>query len=139
MSQGISVVAAKGLRGDAAGVGGYYGVTIEDCVLTRTNGTSPQAGIDVEPEPPDPADVLIRRCRSEGNRGPAYIWALQHMQPDDYPPRIVMEDCSFSGVPNDQPSLRLVGIFSATAPVGYLEARLPAGTLLQWNDLIWKK
>ncbi len=137
--QGISVVAARGVRGDAAGVGGYYGVTIEDCVLTRTIGTSPQAGIDVEPEPPDPVDVLIRRCRSEGNRGPAYMWSLQHMQRDDYPPRIVMENCTYSGVPADQPSLRLTGIFSSTQPTGYLEDRLPAGTLLQWNDLIWKK
>lgn len=139
LRQGISVVAARGVRGDAAGVGGYYGVTIEDSVLTRTAGTSPQAGIDVEPEPPDPADVLIRRCRSEGNRGPAYMWSLQHMKRDSYPPRIVMEDCTYAGVPIDQPTLRMTGIFSATPPTGYLEDRLPAGTLLQWNDLIWKK
>lgn len=136
--QGISVVAARGRRGEPS-EGGYFGVTIEDSVMTRTNGTSPQAGIDVEPEPPDPADVLIRRCRSEGNRGPAYMWSLQHMQPDDYPPRIIMENCTYSGVPADQPSIRMVGIFSASHPTGYLEDRLPAGTHLQWNDLIWKK
>jgi hypothetical protein len=67
----FSVVADRGLRSDAVGVGGFYGMTIEDCVLTRINGTSPQARIDVEPEPPDPVDVLIRRCRSEAPGGHA--------------------------------------------------------------------
>lgn len=146
--QGISVVAAKGKPGEA----GYFGATIEDCVLTKTAGTSPQSGIDVEPEYTDPIDVAIRRCRSEGNRGPAYVWSLQNMAlgyrapagTAAMPPvRLVMEGCTAAGVPIDQPVIRMRGIFageeqSATAK-GYLYDNIPKGSLLKLDVWEWKK
>lgn len=133
--QGISVVACTGC-------------IIEDCVLTRTSGLSPQAGIDCEPEYQDPIDVTIRRCRSEGNRGPAYMWSLQNVAltyrannatVSTPPVRIIMEGNTYAGVPADQPSLRMTGIFKADSPTGYLCDNIPKGSVLQWNDLVWKK
>lgn len=133
--QGISVVAC-------------VGCVIEDSVLKNTNGTSPQAGIDIEPEYQDPIDVTVRRCRSDGNRGPAFMWSLQNVAltyrannvtVNTPPVRIIQEDNTYNGVPADQPSLRMTGIFKADAPTGYLCDNIPKGSALQWNDLVWKK
>jgi len=131
--QGISVLSAKRTGPED------FGLVIEDCRLAGTSGRSPQSGIDIEPEVGDVVDVLVRRCRSESNRGPAYMWSLQHVRPADSPPRIVFEQCTYSGVPPDQPAFRMTGVYSSTAPTGYLEANLPKGTWLQWDSLILQK
>ncbi len=132
LRQGISVLSAK-RPSDG------YGLVIEDCQLMNTNGKSPQSGIDIEPEPGDVVDVIVRRCHSESNRGPAYMWSLQHMRPSTPPPRIIFEQCTYANVPPDQPSFRMTGIYSAVAPTGYLEANLPKGTWLQWDTLVLQK
>lgn len=116
------------------------GCVLEDSVLSRTNGTSPQSGIDFEPELGDSFDMIVRRCRSEGNRGPAYMVSLQKTTTALLPaPRVAFESCTYSGVPADQPTMRLVGIFNAAAPTGYLMPNLPAATTIRWDSLEWKK
>ena len=133
--QGISVVAC-------------VGCLIEDSMLARTNGTSPQAGIDVEPEYQDPIDVTIRRCKSVDNRGPAFMWSLQNVAltyrannvtVNTPPVRIIMEGNTYDGVPLTQPTLRMTGIFRADPPTGYLAPNIPPGSTLQWDSLTWKK
>jgi len=113
---------------------------IEDSVLSRTSGRSPQAGIDVEPEWGDRVDVTIHGCRSDGNRGPAFMWSLQKMAASDPPVKIVMLECTYAAVPADQPMLRMTGIYNdETKPTGYLKANLPKDTLLQWDTLVLRK
>lgn len=113
---------------------------IEDSVLKNTNGKSPQAGCDVEPQWGDLIDVTIRRCHADGSRGPGWMWSLQHLVATDPPARIVMLDCTYANVPIDQPALRMTGIYNdETKPTGYLKSNLPPGTELRWDSLILRK
>lgn len=126
LRQGVSVVSVKNLL-------------IEDCVFSHTYGTSPQAGIDIEPEYRDSVDVTVRRCQSIGNRGPAYMVGLFKVNPDDQPSRIVFEQCTQSGVPDDQLNFRLGGVLNEGFPSGYMRDDIPRATVIQWNDLVWRK
>ena len=56
--QGISVVAADGL-------------VVEDCLMHGTNGTNPQAGLDIEPNRPQDelVNITFSRCTSYNNTG----------------------------------------------------------------------
>jgi hypothetical protein len=124
LRQGISIVSAKG-------------VLIEDCVFSNTKGSSPQAGIDIEPEYRDFVEIVVRRCQSNGNRGPGYMVGLFKVNPDDKPCRIVFESCRYKDVPDDQVNLRLGGVLNHEVPNGYLRPNLPLGTHIQWNDLVF--
>ncbi len=112
---------------------------LEDCVFTGTKGTSPQAGFDAEPEDGDAVEVTVRRCQSIGNRGPAYMVGLFKSIATSPPSKVVFSDCTWTAVPNDQPHFRLAGVLNHEVPNGYLLPRLPAGTLIQWDALTWKK
>lgn len=56
--QGMSVIAADGLL-------------VEDCLMHGTNGTNPQAGLDIEPNRPQDelVNVTFSRCTSYNNTG----------------------------------------------------------------------
>ncbi len=56
--QGISVISAQHLR-------------VENCWFTNTNGTAPQAGVDIEPNKPFERliDIVFEKCRFTGNVG----------------------------------------------------------------------
>lgn len=56
--QGISVIAADGLL-------------VEDCLMHGTNGTNPQAGLDIEPNRPQDelVNITFSRCTSYNNTG----------------------------------------------------------------------
>ena len=112
---------------------------IEDCVFSGTNGASPQAGIDIEPENGDAVEVTVRRCLSVGNRGPGYMVGLFKNTPTTAPSKIAFEDCQYLSVPADQVNFRLGGVLSATMPNGYMLDNLPAGTVISWDTLIWRK
>ncbi len=120
--QGISVLNGKNLL-------------IADSLLSGTAGTSPQAGIDVEPEYGDFVDIVVRNCLSKGNRGPAYMVNLSKISRDSSA-HIEFHDCVSSGVPADQVEFRVIGVFDDR---GRILDNLPAGTYLSWNGLVWKK
>jgi hypothetical protein len=122
----VSVIAAKNLL-------------IQDCIFSGTYGTSPQAGIDLEPEYRDSITAVIRRCQSNGNRGAAYMIGFFKMNPDDPPSSIVFEDCTYKDVPADQINFRLGGVLNHEVPNGYMRDAIPKGSIIQWNDLVWRK
>ena len=109
---------------------------IEDCVMSGTKGASPQAGIDIEPEDGDTVEITVRRCQSIGNRGSAYIVALQNNKPTMRPSVIAFEACGHLAVPGDQQVLRLANVVSQ---VGQIMPNLPVGTMVVWDSLVWKK
>jgi len=120
--QGISVLAATNS-------------VIADSIFSGTVGTSPQAGIDVEPEPGDSVDLVVRNCISKSNRGPAFMVNLARVSPARYI-RISFEDCVPIGVPRDQLEFKTIGVFDEW---GRFEDNLPTGTYLAWNGLVWIK
>lgn len=120
--QGISVLAATNS-------------IIVDSVFSGTVGTSPQAGIDIEPEYGDSVDLVVRKCISKGNRGAAFMMNLSHVTPARYI-RISFEGCVPVGVPPDQFEFKTIGVFNEW---GRLEDHLPIGTYIAWNGLMWTK
>jgi hypothetical protein len=80
--QGISVISAKGL-------------TIENCRLTNTYGTAPQAGIDLEPDAPyhQLVDCTIRGCYITGNRYYGIVVSMIKYDSSSTPVSIRIEEC----------------------------------------------
>ena len=66
--QGISVVSAVNLL-------------IENCVLSNTAGTEPEAGIDFEPNQPNERleNCVVRNCRMENNSGAGILVYPKHL------------------------------------------------------------
>jgi len=134
--QGVSILSCMG---DCA---------VEDCVFVGTKGASPQAGLDVEPEWGDTAEITVRRCQSIGNRGPAFMVGLFKAQPTTAPSKISFQDCTWSAVPPDQPTVRWGGLQKVVEfkdagswiNTGYPADYLPVGTWVTWNgtDIIRK-
>lgn len=122
--QGISVLACLGE------------CLIEDCVMSMTKGASPQAGIDIEPENGDVVEITVRRCQSIGNRGSAYLVSLLNTKPTDAPSSVIFESCGSFAVPPDQQVLRLANVVSQ---VGQIMPNLPVGTVVQFDNLVWRK
>jgi hypothetical protein len=80
--QGISVVNASRLL-------------IEDCVLSRTKGTPPEAGIDFEPDLPDEqlTDCVVRNCLFQDNNGHAILVYLNQQSSKSRPISILFDGC----------------------------------------------
>lgn len=84
--QGISVISAMGLL-------------VEDSVMQGTNGTAPEAGVDIEPDNPTSAliDIVFRRCRFVDNNGGGALMVFGNLdQYQDAPITILFEDCDAS-------------------------------------------
>jgi lysophospholipase L1-like esterase len=80
--QGISVIGAVNLL-------------IENCVLSNTGGTAPQAGIDFEPNGPREKLIhcVVRNCRMENNAGAGVLIYLKQLSSRTDPVSILIEDC----------------------------------------------
>jgi len=80
--QGISVTSAQNLL-------------IENCVLSNTSGTPPEAGIDLEPDSPDErlVNCVIRNCLMENNQGHAILVYLKPLTQETQPVSILFENC----------------------------------------------
>jgi Right handed beta helix region len=80
--QGISVISAVHLL-------------IENCRLCRTEGTAPEAGIDLEPDTAHDrlVDCVIRNCRFEDNDGNAILIYLKQLTHESEPVSIRFENC----------------------------------------------
>lgn len=80
--QGISVICAERLL-------------IENCTLSGTSGTAPQAGIDFEPNESSErlVDCVMRNCTLENNAGGGFLFALGKTRPSSKPLSITIENC----------------------------------------------
>ncbi len=80
--QGISVISAVNLL-------------IENCVLANTDGTAPEAGIDLEPNNHTERlqNCVIRNCIMEGNSGAGILIYLKHLSRESAPVSVHCEDC----------------------------------------------
>ncbi|MFA7693015.1 MAG: right-handed parallel beta-helix repeat-containing protein [Candidatus Hydrogenedentales bacterium] len=80
--QGISVISADSLL-------------IENCELSGTQGTAPQAGIDLEPNRDNErlVNVVIRNCTMAGNKGSGILLYLRPLRASSTPLSILFENC----------------------------------------------
>lgn len=80
--QGISVIGAVNLL-------------VENCILARTWGTGPSAGIDLEPNGPNEklVNCVIRNCVIEGNAGAGILLYLRNLSKESGPISVLFEDC----------------------------------------------
>jgi hypothetical protein len=70
MNVKLEGVLCRDNRRNGLTVTGCHGLQITNCFFTGTNGTPPQAGIDLEPNPgEDVVDVVISKCVASGNAG----------------------------------------------------------------------
>ncbi len=84
--QGISVITAENLL-------------IEDCTLSNTSGTSPQAGIDFEPNHPEErlVNCLLRNCHMENNKGYGILMHLAMLDATSKDISLRFENCHCAG------------------------------------------
>ncbi len=84
--QGISVFDAENLL-------------IEDCVLSNTSGTAPQAGIDIEPDTNRErlVGVVLRNVVSRGNAGNGFDLYLNNLDDTCPPVSVRFENCRSEG------------------------------------------
>ena len=84
--QGISVISAINLL-------------IENCVVSGTGGTAPQAGIDFEPNGPNDklVNCLMRHCLVESNAGPGILIYSKPLSKKSDPVSIRVENCLLRG------------------------------------------
>jgi hypothetical protein len=80
--QGISVIGAKNLL-------------IENCVLSRTGGTAPEAGIDFEPNNANEklVNCTMRNCIVEANEGAGIFLYLKQFTAETEPVSVLIESC----------------------------------------------
>jgi hypothetical protein len=83
--QGISVISAENL-------------TISNCQLNNTNGTSPMAGIDFEPNNGEQrlVNCLLENCTMQGNKSYGFL-AYVKIQDTSEPISITVKDCTIKG------------------------------------------
>ncbi|MCK5863332.1 MAG: right-handed parallel beta-helix repeat-containing protein [Candidatus Hydrogenedentes bacterium] len=107
--QGISVISAVDLL-------------IENCAFTGTQGTAPEAGIDLEPNNANEkmTNVIVRNCTMANNDGAGILVYLKHMRKTTEPVSILFENCHIrSG--RDQGIA--VGAIGDDGPDGWIEFR----------------
>ena len=84
--QGISVISAVDLL-------------IENCLLSGTDGTAPEAGIDLEPNLPNERmhNVVVRNCVMSNNSGAGILVYLKPLTRESEPVSILFDNCLVSG------------------------------------------
>jgi hypothetical protein len=80
--QGLSVISAQNLL-------------VENCVFSGTQGTAPQAGIDLEPNAPEErlVNCIFRNCVLENNAGSGILIYLKPLTGESEPISIRFENC----------------------------------------------
>ena len=107
--QGISVIGASNLL-------------IENCVMSGTNGTAPQAGIDLEPNGPEERleNCVIRNCIFEDNAGAGMLIYARPLSRETPPVSILFENCY---VKSGKDAGIAVGAVKDDGPKGTIEFR----------------
>lgn len=77
-----------------------HDVSIEDCTLTNTKGTAPQAGIDIEAEmrSPDMTNIYIRNCKFKTNAFTGLSFVGGASNPDTLQ-TVYVDGCTFESEP----------------------------------------
>lgn len=106
--QGISVISARNLL-------------IEKCVLNNTEGTNPQAGIDIEPNNHDEflQDCILRDTLIENNKKYGLLFALGNLNKNSVPISLTIERCHIRL--NGELAVRVIHPDSANNPAGYIK------------------
>lgn len=107
--QGISVIGAVNLL-------------IENCVMSGTSGTAPEAGIDLEPNGPDERleNCVIRNCIFEDNAGAGMLVYVRPLSCESAPLSILFENCY---VRSGKDAGIAVGAVKDDGPKGTIEFR----------------
>lgn len=103
--QGLSVIAGQN-------------ILIEDSVFCNTQGTKPEAGLDIEPSQDghNVENIIVRRCLSENNVGAGFIVYLRDLTKEkSQPVSILFDRCKVSN--NNGPAFT-VGAVTSRAPGG---------------------
>ena len=103
--QGISVISVVNLL-------------IENCVITNTKGTAPQAGIDFEPNSKGERlfNITVRNCVFKDNAGAGVILCA-HPNQDSAPISFVFENCKTI-------NNRFTGGFGPNPPIGKIDFKM---------------
>ncbi|MBD2865107.1 right-handed parallel beta-helix repeat-containing protein [Paenibacillus oceani] len=74
-------------------------VRILNCVFTNTNGTAPQAGIDIEPDNHSIAEnIVISNCYFENNSGNGLLLARRdNLEGNTFVRKTIVSNCTFKG------------------------------------------
>ncbi len=139
--QGISVIGARGLL-------------IENCVLSNTDGTAPEAGIDLEPNHANEplTDCVVRRCVMENNSGAGILVYLKHHSQESEAVSILFEDCLIRSGGDAGVAVGAVGqdgpdgliefrncVVESTAKAGaYIYDKSPERTLVRFVNCHWR-
>ena len=69
---------------------------VENCTFSNTEGTPPQAGVDIEPDSANEhlRNVTFRNCRSFGNKGNGFEMYLAQLRRRSGPVSITFDGCS---------------------------------------------
>lgn len=107
--QGISVIGAVNLL-------------IENCILSNTGGTAPQAGIDFEPNQARErlVNCVMRNCTLANNRGAGILLYLKNLSKESEPVSLLFENCHVVGGADCGIG---VGMLDDDAPQGSIEFR----------------
>jgi len=107
--QGISVIGAVNLL-------------IENCVMSGTSGTAPEAGIDLEPNGPEERleNCVIRNCIFEDNAGAGILVYVRPLSRESAPLSILFENCY---VKSGKDAGIAVGAVKDDGPKGTIEFR----------------
>ncbi len=111
--QGISVISAVNL-------------TVENCTFSDTNGTAPEAGIDLEPDAPNQrlANIVIRNSIFENNHGHEMLVYLNRLDAHSAPVSILFDHCVARMTnPSGGWSGMAVGAVHDSGPEGTVEFR----------------
>ncbi len=84
--QGLSIISADS-------------VLIEHCEMTNTNGASPEAGIDFEPDLPSQriTNLVLKNCVLTGNNGSGILVNSKYMDGTSVPVSITIDNCYLAG------------------------------------------
>lgn len=105
--QGMSLVSGKRVR-------------IENCQFRNTKGTSPQAGLDLEPGGPRQSlmDIDIINCQSIDNEGSAYVVNVMRLDERSEPVKVRFWNCLGQG--SKHPGIRVM-VHENRVPRGKIE------------------
>jgi hypothetical protein len=108
--QGISVISVDKLR-------------IENCVLKNTMGTSPSAGIDLEPDDAVDmlVDVVISNCISENNAGSGFIASVGSLSEKSREVSVLFVNCYARNCAAPGLRFRSVSKYTDNDPNGLIE------------------
>jgi hypothetical protein len=92
----VKDIVSDGNRRQGISVTGVRDLLIEDTIVRNTAGTSPESGIDLEPNHPRNGlvNVVIRNTTAENNAGRGFIVSLGKLNSESEPVSIRFENCT---------------------------------------------